>query len=53
MAPLEDGAAETLRSAVMRLGFLALDRPDMQPCCEGSIRAFFADVFATLSMPPL
>ena len=30
MSPLEDGAAETLRSAVMRLGFFALDRPDMQ-----------------------
>ena len=30
MDPLEDGATQTFKSAVMRLGFLALDRPDIQ-----------------------
>ena len=56
MASLEDGAAETFRSAVRRLGFLVLDRSVIQYSAKEAARgmvkaivicAFCADVFAS------
>ena len=38
MALLEDGAAETSRSAIMRLGFLAFDRSDKQYAAKAAAR---------------
>ena len=39
--PLDDDAVETFRSAVMRLGFLALDRPDVY--CAAKVRCSVLD----------
>ena len=43
MAPLEDGAAEITRSTVMRLGFLALDHPDISSAATEPARGETTD----------